>query len=226
MRASRWQAVALALALASSLAACGSNVDGGLPAPPAAAPTPSATMKSPNTPTATPAPPRTTGPRPSEPNRCTEPRQWGTSTKAAGPEAPIQAEIYSVRTGRHDDQCYDQITFDINGYGPVSYVARYVRVVGADASDQPVPVKGGAALQVTIRAPDFASSGHQPWRKPWLVGQVLFESGQWHSLRQIKFAGSFEAHTTFAVGVRAKQPFEVSTWQDGTTLHVIVKIAQ
>jgi len=67
-------------------------------------------------------------------------------------------------------------------------------------SDRPIPVAGAATLQVTIQAPDLRESGHQAWRTPWQLGQRLAGGGT--TLREVRFAGTFEHVTTFAVGVR------------------------
>jgi hypothetical protein len=112
--------------------------------------------------------------------------------------SPISAEIYQVRAATH--QGCDRVVFDLNGPGRVGYLVRYVPTVHADPSNQPIRVAGGAALQVTIQAPDFRESGHQPWRTPWQLGQRL--AGAQTTLREVRFAGSFEHVTTFAVGVR------------------------
>lgn len=134
------------------------------------------------------------------------------------------SRLYQVRTGRHD--CYDRVVFDIAGTSLAGYNVRYVPSVSADPSDIPVPVSGNAVLQVVVRAPDLFWSNPSPpaGAKPWTVGQSLYKAN-WPALREVKFAGSFEGQVTFAVGVSAKLPFFVSTWQDGQVLHVILDIA-
>jgi hypothetical protein len=92
------------------------------------------------------------------------------------------------------------VVFDLNGLGRVGYVP----VVHADPSDRPVPVAGAGALQVTIGVPDFRESGHQAWRTPWQLGQRLAGGGT--TLREVRFAGTFEHVTTFAVGVSTRRP--------------------
>ncbi len=76
---------------------------------------------------------------------------------------------------------------DLNGLGRVGYLVRYVPTVHADPSDQPIRVAGGAALQVTIQAPDFRGSGNQPWRTPWQLGQRLV--GAQTTLREVRMRG-------------------------------------
>jgi hypothetical protein len=123
---------------------------------------------------------------------------------------PISAEINQVRAATH--QACDRVVFDLNGLGRPGYLVRYVPAVSADPSGRPIRVAGAAALQVTIQAPDFAESGHQPWRAPWQSGQRL--TGGWSTLPEVRFAGSFEHVTSFAVGVRARRPFRVLVLPD------------
>jgi hypothetical protein len=147
---------------------------------------------------------------------------WDTNSKRQV-ASPITPEISNVRAATH--HACDRVVFDVNGLGRVGYLARCVPRVHADPSDQPTRVAGDAALQVTIQAPDFADSGHQPWRTPWQLGQRL--AGGQHTLREVRFAGSFEHVTTFAVGVRAKRPFRVLVVGDtgSHVTHVVVDIA-
>jgi hypothetical protein len=69
----------------------------------------------------------------------------------------------------------------------------------------------------TVQAPDFRESGHQAWRTPWQLGQRL-TAGQ-SILREVRFAGTFEHVTTFAVGVSTRRPFRVLVLPD-TANHI------
>jgi hypothetical protein len=139
--------------------------------------------------------------------------------------------LYNSRIGRHP--CYDRVVFDINGPGPVGYDIRYVPVVTADGSGRPLPVAGGAALQVVVRAPAQGSQGDSSGHQPGVVfapsGARLHGPGgleNWGCLREVRSAGSFEGQTTFAVGVRRQLPFRLDTWTDSSqTSHVTVDIA-
>jgi hypothetical protein len=154
---------------------------------------------------------------------CAEIATWGTSLQESAPYTG--AELYGVRSGRHD--CYDRVVFDVNAADTVGYHVRYVESVHADGSGEPVPVAGDAALEVIVHAPDFASasSGHQPGRDPWKVGETLLDPRGWQALDAVKFAGSFEGQTTFAVGVEAQTPFRVHTLPDDAVTHVVLDIA-
>ncbi|UKD57467.1 hypothetical protein L3Q65_12310 [Amycolatopsis sp. FU40] len=210
-------AIAAAAALAV-LSACSQN-SGAPGSSSAAAPTATsapATSQSPaappTTPPASPPPPRTDAP-PAPPG-CPS-ANWGTGAKeAAGSSTDA---LYLVRVGRHD--CYDRVVFTINGTAAAGYSVRYVPLVTADPSGRPLPVPGGAVLQVVIRAPEQGAdtSGHQPGRVLAATGDYLYPSARlasWPSLRAVRFAGFFQGQCTFAVGTRAKLPFRVLALPD------------
>jgi len=171
-----------------------------------------------------PAPAQVAPPRRSSPPACAAERSWGTAARPGG-FAMTPAPLYLVRAGRHE--CYDRVVFDLNGAQDVGYQAEYVPVVRADGSDRPVPVEGGAALQVVIRGPIYGSDtqGHQPGRKPPAVGDDLVTASGWSSLTGVKFAGSFEGQTTVAVGVREIRPFRVWVRSEPGYRHIVVDIA-
>jgi hypothetical protein len=128
--------------------------------------------------------------------------------------------LYLVRAGRHD--CYDRVVLDINGPAEVGYLVHYVPVVTMDGSGAQVPVAGGAALEVIVRAPiqGYDSGGHQPGRVLAKPGDHFYAPAQlsgWRSLRAVRFAGSFEGQSTIGVGVREKLPFRVFTQLDANS---------
>jgi hypothetical protein len=178
--------------------------------PSAATATPTTRTPADTSPPTAPSPtPSTTEPPGSRDPVCVGARSWGTGPKQVL-AAPISAEIYQVRAATH--QACDRLVFDLNGLGHLGYLVRYVPAVSADPSGRPIRVAGGAVLQVTIQAPDFAESGHQPWRRPWQLGQRL--TGGWSTLPEVRFAGSLEHVISFAVGVRARRPFRVLVLPD------------
>ncbi|QRP42896.1 hypothetical protein [Amycolatopsis sp. FDAARGOS 1241] len=137
--------------------------------------------------------------------------------------------LYLVRVGRHE--CYDRVVLDINGLAEAGYAVRYVPLVTADPSGQPLPVAGGAVLQV-VRAPalDTDASGHQAIRAPVATGDYLYSASQpasWPALRAVRFAWPFEGQCTLASGVRSALPFRVFRQLDATNQirHVVVDIA-
>ena len=103
-------------------------------------------------------------------------------------------------------------------------------VVTVDGSGAPVPVKGGAALEVVVRGPvqGTDNQGHQPWVSPPTLGQDLVAPAKladWASLQQVAFAGSFEGQTTVAVGLRERRPFRVWISSEPHYRRVVLDIA-
>jgi hypothetical protein len=92
---------------------------------------------------------------------CSAQEGWGIAEQTGGTTL-TPASLYRVRAGKHS--CYDRAVFDLNGPEPVGYTVGYVPLVWADGSGEPVPVHGGAALQVAIGAPIHGNDqqGHQP----------------------------------------------------------------
>jgi hypothetical protein len=163
-----------------------------------------------------------------QPARCAEIPNWSTGPKTAAPQSTDA--LYLVRTGKHD--CYDRVVFDINGSADAGYSVRYVPVVTADGSGEPIPVPGTAALQVVVHAPaqGFDNAGHQPGVFLAKTGDYFYTESQlagWSSLRAVRFAGSFEGQSTIAIGVSTTLPFQVSTQLDPTSQirRVVVDIA-
>jgi hypothetical protein len=228
----------LAAALLVAGAACGGDDDTSAGAPSTTvAPTTTTTTDDTTattdvvTTTTVPAPTTTVAPRPPATTDPPDTRGWGTSARDDPTMSP--EDLYQVRVGRHGS--YDRIVFDVNGIveGPdvVGYHVAYVDgEVLADASGEPVPTRGPAALEIVVRAPWLGTggSGHQPWRQPPTVGDDLVPAAQlrgWATMREVAFAGSFEGQTTIAVGVSAELPFQVGAFERDGYSHVYVDIA-
>jgi hypothetical protein len=212
MRPSRPLATAL---LVASLAGCSAHPG---PTTTTAAPTSPATTTTPRPTTPTsPAAPDTT--QTATAAAACAPLPWpGWGTRAQLRTVSSSAPVYLVGAGRQE--CSDRVVFHLNGSDPVGYSVRYVDLVREDGSGRPVPVVGGATLQVIINAPALGQDSHG------YVGKVLAQPradfytpaqlASWNSLREVRYAGSFEGQTTIAVGVRARVPFRVSTIQDSS----------
>jgi hypothetical protein len=130
---------------------------------------------------------------------------WGSLAKAHDARADMDV-VNDVRAGRH--ACYDRLVIDVGGQDATfdSYDVRYVPHVIADGSGAVVPVRGGAALQVVVRA--AAYDEHGPTYLPANPREVVTVTG-FSTFRQVAWAGSFEGQTTLGLGVRARLPFRV-----------------
>ena len=118
------------------------------------------------------------------------PTGWGSLQKTNG--ASSLGNITAVRAGRNE--CYDRLVFDVNGTPP-GYSVRYVSTVFAEGTGNPLPVTGGAKLEVVIRSLSDTA------RMPSVAGFQTF--------RSVVYGGSFEGQTTVGLGVRARLPFRV-----------------
>ncbi len=134
---------------------------------------------------------------------------WGSQVKSA--DAQDREMVNGVRAGRH--ACYDRLVIDVGGEEASfrSYDVRYVSRVTEDGSGAVVPLRGGAALQVVVRAPAYDADGNAtffPANRREVVNVSSFTT-----FRQVAWAGSFEGQTTLGLGVRARLPFRVFSLQ-------------
>lgn len=125
---------------------------------------------------------------------------WGSLAKSASTMS--SAQVTRVRTGRHT--CYDRMVVDLN-YKVKGYNAHYgsVSTVG---EGRHVPLTG-TDLSITIHANAYTPSG-RPTYNPSNWNQVANVAG-YTTFRQVAYAGSFEGHTVFGIGTRARLPYRV-----------------
>lgn len=131
---------------------------------------------------------------------------WG-SLPEVGTGAGDRDMVMDVRSGRH--ACFDRLVVDLLGQDTTfgSYDVRYVPLVREDGSGDAVPVRGAADLQITLRAPAYDGDGNATF-DPDDDDEVV-DVGGYPTFRQVARAGSYEASTTLALGVRARLPFRV-----------------
>jgi hypothetical protein len=128
---------------------------------------------------------------------------WGSLPEAVG-QGPGGPLITNVRAGRH--ACFDRLVIDLNGPS-FGYHVSYEPAVLRQGSGDPIPLRGGAFLDVTVYAFTYDLNG-TPTFSPADRANVVNVSG-FRTLRQVADGGSFEGYTTFGVGVRARLPFRV-----------------
>lgn len=131
---------------------------------------------------------------------------WGSLTKS-GPSVS-SGEITNLRSGRH--HCFDRLVLDIqDGNGAVGYLVRYQDVVQEFGSGEVLPLRGGAKIQVIVRAPAHDPS-YTPTYDPAVKAEAVDVAG-YSTFRQVAFAGTFEGQSLIGVGVRARLPMRVFT---------------
>jgi hypothetical protein len=128
---------------------------------------------------------------------------WGSLPKAEGTGPTFPTPIVNVRAGRHE--CFDRIVVDLGG-AAVGYHVGYVPAVLGQGNGDPVPLAGGAFLDVTLYAPTYDLNGNPTFSPD--AAHVVDVAG-FPTVRQVVSAGSFEGYTTFGIGVRARLPFRV-----------------
>jgi hypothetical protein len=153
---------------------------------------------------------------------------WGSLAKQGPATGPVpRALLSNVRAGRQD--CYDRLVIDIRGTSTMkSYRVEYVRQVTEDPSGRPVPLRGGAYLQIAVGSADHTTSGtptYTPANRRELVDVTGFSA-----FRQVAWAGSSEGISSVGLGVRARLPFRVTTLAgipgSSTGTRVVIDVAR
>ncbi|MFQ1000273.1 hypothetical protein [Modestobacter sp. SSW1-42] len=145
---------------------------------------------------------------------------WGSTPETdAGTSARVA--VTGVRAGQH--ACFDRLVIDLRGRPLGGYDVRYVPVVHRDGSGSPVPVAGGAALQVVVHAPAHDDAGRTTLRVT--DERAVVPVAGFRTLRQVAWAGSFEGSTTLAVGTRARLPFRAFTLPGPDGDRLVVDVA-
>ncbi len=147
------------------------------------------------------------------------PTGWGSTAKTR--TATTTAPVTNIRTGRQ--ACYDRMVVDVPGAGTsgLGYSVRYVDQLHQDGSGRPIPVGGGAVLEVRVTAPAYDPETGAP-TYPARAGSPLpgVDLTGYRTFRDARFAGSFEGETQIGLGVRARLPFRVLVLTDRVVVDV------
>ncbi|MFG2577097.1 hypothetical protein [Streptomyces sp. NPDC048481] len=148
------------------------------------------------------------------------PTGWGSLGKTY--LASATTSVTNVRTGRHD--CYDRFVVDVPGASAdrLGFSVGYVDQLYQDGSGRPIPVGGGAILEIRVDAPAYdVQTGASTY--PGRVAQPLpgVDLAGYRTFRDTRYGGSFEGVTQFGLGVRARLPFRVLRQAD----HLVVDVA-
>ncbi|MEU8385811.1 hypothetical protein [Streptosporangium sp. NPDC048865] len=126
-----------------------------------------------------------------------------TSTKEIEVDRPVdtQPTVTGARFGKH--RGFDRVVVDIKGDLP-GYTARWVPRLVQDGSGDPVDVKGGAYLQLTITpAVAHTEAGTSTW-----TGGPIFQA-KLGNVRNVVRVGDFEGVVSVGVVLDRKAPFRV-----------------
>ena len=143
---------------------------------------------------------------------------WGSLAKSRA--TLVAGPVKNIRSGRH--ACYDRLVIDLRGKVP-GYTVRYVSTFTGQASGQPIALRGGARLAITVNAPAYTATGAAAY-VPHNRAEVVDATG-YRTFRQVRWDSSFEGYTSVGLGVRARLPFRVFTIQDATGARLVVDVA-
>ena len=124
---------------------------------------------------------------------------WGSQDKTAA-SAPTPPALTNIRAGRHG--CYDRVVFDVRSGNVTGFQVRYVADMNWAASNEVVPLRGGAKLSILLMASDHTS--YQCTNCTELVNVAGYST-----FRQLSWAGSYRNATSVGLGVRARLPYRV-----------------
>jgi hypothetical protein len=137
----------------------------------------------------------------------------------AGAAAPAGAQsaptLVAVRAGRHAG--FDRVVFEFRGPIPATRQVRWVDQLVQDGSGEPVPVAGGADLEVVFQG----ANAHDDRGRP-TVSPRRFSPG-FTALKEVAQVGDFEAVVGYGLGVDRKRPLEVSTLSGPSRLVVDIQ---
>ncbi|MGY1621968.1 hypothetical protein ACI789_07230 [Geodermatophilus sp. SYSU D00965] len=138
---------------------------------------------------------------------------WGSQPRSVDPQDPGDDLVTDVRAGRH--ACFDRVVVEVaevSGFD--SWSVRYVPVVREDGSGAAVPLRGGAALQVTLGAVGYDDTGVPTYAPDDMLEAVDVRG--YSTLRQVAWLGSFEGQSGLGIGTRARLPFRAFVLEGGS----------
>ncbi|MFG2989420.1 hypothetical protein ACGFZK_09040 [Streptomyces sp. NPDC048257] len=146
----------------------------------------------------------------------------GWDSPAEGRSTGQVPELRGIRSGEHP--CYDRLVFDVPGSSsanPVGYQVRYADALLQDASGDPLPVRGGAVLEVMVDSPAYDRQTMAP-TIPGRSGQPLpgVDVTGYRTFRDAVFGASSEGRTQIGLGLRARLPYRVLQLDDRLVVDV------
>lgn len=143
---------------------------------------------------------------------------WGSGDKFAARMST--SPITNARAAGH--RCYDRLVIDLGARRAPGWFVHYAPVTGPGTGD-PVAVRGGASLEIIVRAPTYDVSGHGTY-SPANPNEIVNVAG-FQTFRQVVTTGSFEGQTTFGIGARARLPYRVFAIEDANGSRLVIDIA-
>ena len=129
---------------------------------------------------------------------------YGENTAPDRSSGTFQAgrKVTNVRVGRHDDQRFDRVVFDLSAAGRPGWIVKYTGNPVRDGSGEPIEVPGDAELEVILQGIDWTNAAVTEYD-----GHPIDQ--HWRALRSVRWDGSFEGQTHAFIGLTARLPFRV-----------------
>ena len=129
---------------------------------------------------------------------------WTTAPRTAAVH-PAVSTLVAIRAAYHRAARprYDRVVFEFSGPVPQIDPPGYVNQLIGDGSGLPVPIKGNAIFEMTMR-PAQAHNTAGATASTRIYGQL-------RNVQQIKQVGDFEAVLTYGIGLHHTSKFRVFT---------------
>lgn len=150
---------------------------------------------------------------------------WTTEPQVLGTEPPdpgSYGQVSEVEVGQHECDDWFVVRMQIPQEVEVDVTVEYKDVITTDAEGKPIPLVGGAKLHVVIgmHGEDWAIAHNDESLLP-----TSGELAQWGAIRDVKFAGTFEGLTGFAIGVVDRNAVHVDSDYWGGMRRIVVRLA-
>jgi hypothetical protein len=140
------------------------------------------------------------------------------TVKASPANFSGQAVLNDVRMGVHPEQGgWERIVFEFEGASLPPATVQYVQGASACGSGQPVSLPGTATLQVRISQ----TAAHNQSGKVTVASTSI--KGPGNTILEAKQTCDSEGVVTWALGLKGKQNFKVTTLQNPTRLVIDIK---
>ncbi|MFF9010889.1 hypothetical protein ACF087_34550 [Streptomyces goshikiensis] len=146
----------------------------------------------------------------------------GWDSPAEGRSTAQAPELRGIRSGEHP--CFDRLVFEAPGSSPanpIGYQVRYTDALLQDASGHPLPVHGGAVLEVTVDSPAHDRQTMAP-TIPARSGQPLpgVDVTEYRTFQDTVFGASHEGRTQIGLGLRTRLPYRILQLDDRLVIDV------
>ena len=131
---------------------------------------------------------------------------WGSLPEDHGGVDTTREFVNDIRAGRH--ACFDRLVIDLgDAPGYDTYFVSYPPNGVQDVTGAPLPLRGGAGLEVEVWAKPYDADNVIRYEATDLA-ELVGVSG-FRTFRQVSWAGSGGDRTVIGIGTRARLPFRV-----------------